>query len=280
MRLALSIFPTAETPPPAALGRLAEERGFEALLFPEHTHIPASRESPHPAGIDLPEEYARILDPFVASLAAAAATTTLRVGTAICLIGQRDPIVTAKEVASIDVVTGGRFELGVGAGWNVEEMVNHGVDPDHRFRRMREAVEAMTAIWTADEASYAGEHFAFERIWSWPKPVQRPRPPVLLGGNGAGAVQRALRWADTWMPNTAREADGGDDALVARIAELKARAERPIGVTLSSSPLKPQRLERYRDAGVDRFLFYLPSAGPDAIEERLEAIEASAAHLG
>ncbi len=157
---------------------MAEERGFESLLFPEHTHIPASRESPYPGGGELPPEYSRTYDPFVALTAAAAATERLLIGTGICLVIERDPILTAKEVASLDKLSGGRFLFGVGAGWNREEMRNHGTDPAHRFSLMRERIEAMKAIWTQDEASYAGTHLNFERIWCWPKPEQQPHPPI------------------------------------------------------------------------------------------------------
>ena len=188
MKFGLTIFPTAETIQPAALGRLAESHGFESLWFPEHTHIPVSRETPYPGGGELPDEYARIYDPFVALTAAAAATERLLVGTGICLIVERDPITTAKEVATIDRVSGGRFLFGVGAGWNLEEMANHGTDPQSRFSLMRERIEAMKEIWTGDEASYHGRHVDFEPIWSWPKPLQRPHPPILVGGNSGGAL--------------------------------------------------------------------------------------------
>jgi probable F420-dependent oxidoreductase len=155
---------------------MAEERGFESLLFPEHTHIPAARQTPYPAGGELPPEYSRLYDPFVALTAAAAATERIRIGTGICLVIQRDPIVTAKEVASLDRLSGGRFLFGVGAGWKVQEMRDHGTEPSRRFGVMRERVEAMKAIWAQDEASYSGRHVNFDRIWSWPKPLQVPRP--------------------------------------------------------------------------------------------------------
>ena len=185
MKFGVAIFPTEDAQDPAELARMAEDRGFESLLFPEHTHIPASRETPYPAGGELPPEYSRTYDPFVALTAAAAATERLLIGTGICLIIERDPITTAKEVASIDQLSAGRFLFGVGAGWNVEEMRNHGTDASRRFGLMRERVEAMKAIWTQDEASYHGEQVQFERIWSWPKPLQQPHPPILVGGNGA-----------------------------------------------------------------------------------------------
>src|SRR3989440_1212261 len=174
MEFGVGIFPSEDSQPPDELGRMAEERGFESLLFPEHTHIPASRETPYPAGGELPPEYSRTYDPFVALTAAAVATERLKIGTGICLVIERDPIITAKEVASLDRLSNGRFLFGVGAGWNAEEMRNHGTDPSKRFSLMRERIEAMKAIWTQDEASYSGRQVAFERIWCWPKPVQRP----------------------------------------------------------------------------------------------------------
>src|SRR3712207_537329 len=184
MPAGLAVFPTDETPSPADLAQLAEERGFESIWFPEHTHIPASRETPYPAGGELPREYARTLDPFVALTAAAAATERIRLGFGICLVIQRDPIVTAKAVASLDLVSGGRVLFGVGAGWNREEMLDHGTDPRTRMSVLRERVEAMRALWTEEEAPYAGEHVAFGRGGSWRKRVQDPPPPVLVGGNG------------------------------------------------------------------------------------------------
>jgi probable F420-dependent oxidoreductase len=271
VKRSVAVFPTDGTLAPADLGRMVEERGFESLWFPEHTHIPAARETPYPAGGELPEMYRRTLDPFVALTAVAAATTKLRVGTGICLVVERDPIVTAKEVASLDVLSGGRFLFGVGAGWNREEMRNHGTDPRTRMALMAERVEAMKAIWTQDEASYAGDHVSFDRIWAWPKPVQQPHPPVLVGGNGPTAEDRVLRFGDAWMPT----AGGDDDELLGRIARLRERAGRDVPVTISAAPRRPEKLARYAEAGVERVTFYLPSAGRDAIEQRLDDLQDS-----
>src|SRR3954471_13443147 len=179
---------------PVDLGRAAEERGFESVFFPEHSHIPVSRDTPWPTGGDLPLEYSHALDPFVAMTAVAATTANLRIGTAICLVAQRDPIILAKQIASLDHLSGGRFLFGVGAGWNVEEMRNHGTDPATRWKLVRERVEAMTAIWTRDQASYHGDLVDFDPIWSWPKPAQRPRPPVLVGGGGPTVLKRVLSY--------------------------------------------------------------------------------------
>ena len=241
------------------LARLAEERGFESLFLPEHTHIPASRDTPHPSGQPLPEPYKHTLDPFVALAAAAAVTETIKLGTGVCLVNQRDPIVTAKEVATLDVVSGGRVLFGVGAGWNVEEMRNHGIDESTRFGQMRERVEAMKAIWTQDEASYHGKHVNFERIWCWPKPVQRPHPPVLVGGNGPRVLKRVVRYGDEWFPNRI----GSQDELLARIVELQRLAEDagrdPIPVSLGGVPSDPAQIAILEEGGVHRCVWWIPS---------------------
>ncbi|MCB0876657.1 MAG: LLM class F420-dependent oxidoreductase, partial [Solirubrobacterales bacterium] len=251
MRFGLSIFPTAETIQPAPLARLAERNGFESVWFPEHTHIPVSRDTPYPGGGDLPAEYSRIYDPFVALTAAAAATERLLVGTGICLIVERDPITTAKEVATIDRVSEGRFLFGVGAGWNREEMVNHGTDPRTRFSLMRERLEAMKAIWTEDEAAFHGRHVDFDPIWSWPKPVQEPHPPILVGGNSDGALDRAVALADGWIPNPETRLS----ELPGKVAELQDRAAAagrdPLSVTFYAVKPEAEALRRYADAGVD-----------------------------
>ena len=182
---------------------MVEDHGHESLFFAEHTHIPASRESTYPGGGELPRKYSHCYDPFVALTAAAEATSSLRIGSGICLVIERDPITTAKEVASVDHLSGGRFEFGIGAGWNREEMANHGTDPRTRMRLLRERVEAMKAIWTQEEASYSGEFVNFDRIWSWPKPLQRPHPPILVGGAGPTVLDRVLAFGDGWFPNYA-----------------------------------------------------------------------------
>jgi probable F420-dependent oxidoreductase len=261
MKFGLGVFPTEEIQSPPELARMAEERDFESLFFPEHTHIPASRDTPYPAGGELPSAYSHTYDPFVALTAAAAATERLLIGTGICLVIERDPIITAKEVASVDRLSGGRFLFGVGAGWNAEEMRNHGTDPARRFGLMRERVEAMKAIWTQDEASYAGRYVNFERIWSWPKPLQQPHPPVLVGGNGPKVLDRVVAYGDEWMPNRI----GDDDGMVARLEELGALAKEagrdPIPVTIAGMTRDPARIERFERAGVTRCFFWLPIDG-------------------
>jgi probable F420-dependent oxidoreductase len=195
------------------------------------------------------------------------------VGSGICLVIERDPIVTAKEVASVDHLSGGRLEFGVGAGWNREEMANHGTDPRTRMKLLAERVEAMKAIWTGDEASYHGRFVDFDRIWSWPKPAQRPYPPILVGGNGETVLDRVLAFGDVWFPNYAR----GD--VLGRIPELRSRADREIPVYVMSVPADPRELERCREAGAARVVHWVPSAGRSRIEAALERFEAAVAEL-
>jgi probable F420-dependent oxidoreductase len=275
MDIGVAVFPTPDTVAPGPLARLVEERGHESLFFPEHTHIPADRRTPYPGGGELPRKYARTYDLFVALTAAAAATPKLRVGSGICLVNQRDPITTAKAVASVDHLSGGRLEFGVGAGWNREEMDNHGTDPRTRMRLMGERIDAMKRIWTEDEASYAGEFVKFERIWSWPKPAQRPHPPVIVGGNGPTVLDRVLAFGDAWMPNHARGAEG----IIARGHELRDRADRPIDLTVMSVPPKADVLAQYEAAGFRRVVIWLPSAGRGPIERALDEIETAVAEL-
>jgi probable F420-dependent oxidoreductase len=270
MDFGLTCFLTAETIAPGELGRMAEERGFESLLLPEHTHIPSSRESPFPGG-ELPDYYSRLWDPFVACGAIAAATERLRIGTAVSLVAQHDPIVLAKTVATLDRLAGGRVLLGVGAGWNREEAGNHGIDPRRRFAALDERIEAMRAIWRSDLPSYAGEQVSFERIWQWPKPARPGGPPILVGSNGPGALDRVLAYGDEWMPVCLWDLDD----VLDRIAELHRRAaaaDREIGVTAYLPPAEPDALQRLEAAGVNRAIFMLPSAGRDEVEPALEEL--------
>ena len=257
MDLGVAYFPTDEAVEPAELARMAEERGFESVFVTEHTHIPADRETPYPAGGELPREYWRIHDPFVVLGTMAEATDRIRIGTAICLLIERDPIITAKQVASLDHLSGGRVLFGVGAGWNLEEMRNHGTDPNRRFSILRERVEACKEIWAQDEASYHGEHVNFDRITSWPKPVQEPHPPILVGGNGPTVHERVIAFGDAWFPNRV----GDDDFMIGRIEELrrlgKETGRDEIPVTLQIPPRDLAALERYEQAGVTRVVHML-----------------------
>ena len=272
MDFGVGIFLTDETPQPAIVGQLSEERGFASLWLPEHTHIPLDH-SPFPAGGDVPRRYKRSLDPFVALTAIAGATSTLRLGFGISLIVQRHPITTAKAVATLDWVSGGRVDFGVGAGWNEPEVENHGTPFDRRFKVMRERVEAMRALWTQEEASFDGEFVKFGPTWAWPKPLQEPLP-VYIGGNGDGVLDRVVRYGDHWLPN--REIN-----LPERIAELRERAAaagrpRP-RVTYFNTPLEPEATERLAAAGVDEAVFMLPTNSLDKIESALDKAAALAA---
>jgi probable F420-dependent oxidoreductase len=273
MEFGIGYFPTHDAMSPGAFARLIEERGHESLFFAEHTHIPASRDSEYPGGGPLPRKYIHTYDLFVALTHAAAATSKLRVGSGICLVIERDPITTAKEVASVDHLSGGRFEFGVGAGWNREEMANHGTDPRTRMRLMKERIEAMKTIWTEDEASYHGEYVSFDRIWSWPKPAQRPHPPVLVGGLGPTVEDRVLAFGDAWFPNY------GPPNLLKRVDALRARADRPIDVMAMGVPPKPEALQELFDAGFQRAVHWIPSANRSAVEPALERWEAAIAQV-
>jgi probable F420-dependent oxidoreductase len=276
MLFGVAVFPADYAVEPGALARMVEERGFESLFFPEHTHIPADRTTPYPPGGELPRQYSHTYDPFVALTAAAATTESLLLATGICLVIERDPIITAKEVASLDRLSGGRFLFGVGAGWNLEEMENHGTDPHRRFSLMRERVEAMKAIWTQDEASYHGEHVDFDPIWSWPKPVQQPYPPVLVGGNGPKVLERVVAFGDEWMPNRVT----GLTDRVAELNRLAAEAGRdPIPVTLSGARPDPELIERGEQVGVHRCSFYIDPADAGETERQLDEL-ASTLGLG
>jgi probable F420-dependent oxidoreductase len=266
MDFGVGYFPTHNAMAPGALARLVEERGHSALFFAEHTHIPAGRETPYQDGQELPQRYWHTYDLFVALTAAAAATGRLRVGSGICLVIERDPIITAKEVASIDQLSGGRFEFGVGAGWNREEMRNHGTDPRVRMAILRERIEAMQAIWRDDEATYHGRHVHFDRIWSYPKPAQRPHPPVLVGGGGPGVLDRVLAFGDAWFPNYG-------EGIFERIRELRSRAERPVGVQVLSAPADPAVLQRLHEAGVQRASRWIPSGPRSTVERALDEWE-------
>jgi probable F420-dependent oxidoreductase len=268
----IGYFPSYDAIGPGPLARLVEDRGQDSLFFAEHTHIPAAEATPFPGGGPTPHKYTSTYDLFVALTAAAAATSRLRVGSGICLVIERDPIITAKEVASIDHLSGGRMEFGVGAGWNREEMANHGTDPRTRMRRLQESVEAMQAIWTQDEASYEGELVSFDRIWCWPKPQQRPYPKVLVGGHGPTVFDRVLAFGDGWFPNYARE-------NLDRIPELLGRSDRQLLIDMMGVPADPGDIQACLDAGVRRVLHWLPSAGPGVVEPALERWERAIAEV-
>ena len=269
MKFGIAIFPTDYSISMAELAPAVEDRGFESLWVAEHSHIPASRESKWPGGAELPKHYWHTMDPFIALTVAAAATRKLLVATGICLLIQRDTIQTAKQVASLDVVSGGRFVFGVGAGWNREEMADHGTDFRTRWTLLREKVEAMKAIWTQDEAEYHGSMVDFGPMWAWPRPVQKPHPPIILGGSGPKILERVVRYADGWMPNR------GD--VIERIPELqelaRAAGRSPIPVTCYPKP-GPAEIERLAGAGVERLIYYVPPDGRDAALAKLDELAA------
>jgi probable F420-dependent oxidoreductase len=269
----VALFPTDYSIQPAELARLVEQRDFESLFFTEHTHIPVSRETPRPGGGELPREYWHSYDPFVALSFAAAATERIKIGTGVSLVVEHDPIVLAKVTASLDRLSGGRFLFGVGAGWNREEMRNHGTDPHYRFSILRERVEAIKAIWTEDEPEYHGRFVDFDPIWCWPKPLQRPHPPVLVGGTGEKVLDRVLAYGDEWFPNRMES----PEQLGRRIDELRERAGRQVKVSFFGATPEPRAVERLGAAGVDRCVFYVsPDADPGEAERQLDAFAALA----
>ncbi len=271
MKLGVFMFPADYAIRIDDLARAAEERGFESLFVPEHTHIPAGRRSPWPGGPELPKEYWHTLDPFVALSAAAAVTTRLRIGTGICLLTERDPIITAKAVASLDMLSRGRFEFAIGAGWNAEEMENHGTSFSTRFRVMSERAKAMKTIWTEEEPAFAGEFTEFEPIWSFPKPVQKPHPPILIGGESIHTLRRVVEYGDGWFPR----ARGGFDAAegyarLKAVAEAAGRDMNTLTISVFGAPPQADVLDQYRRAGITRAVLALPPAPADEVLPALD----------
>jgi probable F420-dependent oxidoreductase len=272
MDIAVELFPTDQVPRPGRVAAEAEARGIESIWFPEHTHIPTSRRTPFPGGEPLPEHYKRTLDPFVAIASAAAATTTLRLATGICLVAQRDPILTAKEVASVDYLSDGRLLFGIGVGWNVDEMEDHGVDPKRRRAMVREKVLAMRALWTEEAGAFSGEYVSFSPSWSWPKPVQHPHPPIIMGGAaGPATFAQVVEYCDGWMPIHGRR------EVLPRLAELRALAEKagrdPASIELGvfAAPAAADVLESYARNGFRRAVIALPQdRGETGVLEELD----------
>jgi probable F420-dependent oxidoreductase len=256
VKFGIAIFPTDYAISMAELAPMVEQAGFESLWVAEHSHIPVSRISPYPAGGELPRMYMHTMDPFVALTAAAMATKTLLVGTGICLLIQRDPIHTAKQTASLDCISNGRFLFGVGGGWNREEMADHGTVFETRFKLLRERVEAVKAIWMNEVAEYHGEMVDFGPTWCWPKPVRRPHPPVLLGGSVPNTLKRVVAYADEWMPNRGRALEMIPE--LRRLAEEAGRGHIPVTFYPKDAPAD---IERAASVGVERCIFYLPADG-------------------
>ena len=273
MRVGAFYFPADYGINIAELARALEDRGFDSLFVPEHTHIPASRKSPFPGGGELPKRYSHTHDPFVALSFAAAATKKLKLGTGILLVPQHEPIVTAKAIASLDQLSGGRFMFGIGGGWNVEEMENHGATYQTRFKQMREHVLAMKELWTKEEASFDGEFVKFDRVWSWPKPAQQPHPPVILGGETDHTLRRVIEYCDGWFPRPR----GGFD-VVKGVAHLRQMAEKagrdPSTITtiVFGSANDAKVLESYDKAGIQSALLAIPDESRDEILRYLDKI--------
>ncbi len=266
MKIGACIFPTEYAIRIDELARALEDRGFESLWVPEHTHIPTSRRSPFAGGAELPEEYKHTHDPFVALMFAAAVTRRLRVGTGICLLIERDTITTAKAVASLDLLSGGRFDFGVGGGWNREEMEHHGTDFATRFKRLEEQLRAMKELWTKDVAEFRGRWVRFEPSWCWPKPAQKPHPPIHIGGESTHTLRRVVDLGDGWFPRARageRVFTGLDE--LRGLAERAGRDPRAIQVSVFGTGLDEALMDRYRAAGVTRAIVRLPSEGRDQV---------------
>ena len=282
MKIGAVMFFTAESMRPAALGRALEERDFESLWVPEHTHIPSSRKTPYPAGGGLIRPYYEIMDPFLVLNAAATATTRLKIGTGICLVIQRDPIVLAKMVSSIDQLSDGRFLFGVGNGWNQDEIENHGTDFKTRHKLARERIEAMKAIWAAEEPEYHGELVRFDKMKQWPKPRQQPHPPIIVGGAFPHAARRAVRYGDGWIPRDDwLERDGVE--ILHRFRDMAKEAGRDpasLPISLFRVPDRIERLRQYQDLGIDRVVFSLPAEKEDKILPILDRWAALKRQLG
>ncbi|HEX9362739.1 MAG TPA: LLM class F420-dependent oxidoreductase [Candidatus Dormibacteraeota bacterium] len=269
MKFGVAIFPTDYAISMTELAPAAEQLGFESLWVAEHSHIPTSRQTPWPAGGELPKHYWHTMDPFVALTAAALASKTIRVGTGICLLVERDPIHTAREAASVDLVSNGRFIFGIGGGWNREEMADHGTEFSSRWKLLRERTEAIKAIWADEVAEYHGEMVDFGPMWSWPKPVQKPHPPVILGGSGSKILERVVRYADGWMPNRGEVVERLPD--LQRLAREAGRERIPVTYYPKVSADEIERLAR---AGIDRCIYYVPPDGRDPALRKLEDLAA------
>lgn len=269
MNFGISTFVNDDTIDPVSLARAIEERGFASLVVAEHTHIPASRESPYPEGGDLPSYYYRTLDPFVTLAAAAAVTSTIELFTGIALLIQRDPIITAKEAASIDLISGGRFVFGVGAGWNLEELRDHGTDPKTRGALLDERIEAIKALWTDEPAEYHGKYVDFEPSYSRPKPVRKPHPPIYVGGNSDATVKRVIRHDAGWISNPLPV-----EQLTARVEQLRARAGRDVPLAMFGTPPKPDYWRAAEDLGFGQLALLLPTLPHDESLRKLDEFAA------
>ena len=289
MKFGIGMFTTATSAGPAEVAREVEARGFESFWVSEHSHIPVGAPEPFP-GFD-PKHYASMLDPFVSLSAAAMVTERIQLGMAICLVIQRDPINCAKAVSSLDRVSKGRLLFGIGAGWNIEEMSNHGTDPDRRFRLMRERVEAMQQLWTSEAAEYHGKMVDFDPIYQWPKPEQRPHPPILVAGAGPGVLKRVISYGDGWLPVVVPEITpelrgrmtpmAEFVQLVPQLNEMAAAAGRPKPqISVSGATPDPNAYETYVGLGVERMILRIEPQSLDAVQRSLDAHASAVESLG
>ncbi len=276
MQFGVHFAPTDMTIDVRELGRMVEAAGFESIFFPEHTHLPAYGTSVHPSGPEMHDRLRRFLDPFIALTAVAGVTQRLLLGTGVCLLPEHDPITLAKQIATLDLLSGGRVLFGIGAGWNREELRHHGTDPAARWAVMRERALAMKRIWTQEIAEFHGQYVDFGPIWQWPKPVQRPHPPILVGGEGPRVLERVLEYGDAWAPNA-------EPGIAERIGELQemaaSRGRERIPVTVMHVAPDLDEIARYAAAGATRCLFTLPSGDRAVVEETLARLTTLVAHF-
>jgi probable F420-dependent oxidoreductase len=274
MKFGVAMFFTDYAMDATDFARAAEDRGFDSMWAPEHSHIPLSRNSPFPQGGELPKKYAHCMDPFVSLSAAAAVTKTLLLGTGVALVVQRDPIQTAKMVASLDQVSRGRFLFGIGGGWNAEEMADHGTtDFKGRWKLVRERVEAMKAIWTQEKPEYHGELVDFPPMLAYPKPVQKPHPPVIVGGAFPYGARRAIAYGEGWVPHGSRPQYGDVSTFLPEFHKMAREAGRDpasIPVTMFGVPKNVERLKHYRDIGVDRVVISVDSAEAEVVLPQMD----------
>ena len=269
-KFGISMFPTDYAIAPTRLAREVEARGLNSLFFPEHTHIPASRLTPFPGGGVLPRQYWRAHDPFVALGACAAVTENISLGTGICLVIERDPITLAKEIASLDTISGGRAIIGIGAGWNREEMENHGAVYKDRWKITREKVLAMRTIWTQDEPEYHGEFVDFDPIWSWPKPVQPGGPPIWIGANSSWVFDRAAEYADGWMPIGGP--GSGNMARLMKAMQARGRDMADFDLALFGAPLDAAQCAGRIEQGFNHVVFGVPPEDADTVLPALDRV--------
>jgi probable F420-dependent oxidoreductase len=273
MDIGIFNFITEYAMPVTDLAREVEARGFDSLWLPEHTHIPTSRKSPYPEADELPKEYLHTLDQFATLSAAAAVTSTLKLGTGITLIIERDTIATAKSAATLDYLSGGRLLFGLGGGWNREEAEHHGTQWDTRFKRLEEQMQALKIIFTDDEAEFHGKYVDFDPIWAWPKPIQDPHPPLFLGGETIHTLRRIVKYGDGWLPRARWPEKVLEGVTTLRqLAKEAGRDPSSINISIFAMPPDPEWVKRFTDAGVNRLIFFTPPEDADSTRRRLDQL--------